>query len=310
MTILARFALVGDRSSPDVDIRPRSPCGCSPPRPSTAAHGSPSPTGRGGLTAHGLTRRSPLTPLPRAGSGARRRRVLLYPPVKLVVPTETLAGERRVAIVPDVAARLAGTGVEVAVQVRCRRCRPLPRRRLCRRRCDRRRRRRRPAAGRRRRGQGAAAVAGRGRGTRPRDLDGELPRAREPTSRSYAAGRQEGHRLQPGARPSHQPGPVDGRAVRRRRPCRAISPAWRRPSGCPKFFPMFMTAAGTVPPAKVLVLGAGVAGLQAIATARRLGAQVRAYDVRAAAKEEVQSLGAAFVELAARDPGRLRRLRP
>jgi len=66
----------------------------------------------------------------------------------------------------------------------------------------------------------------------------------------------------------------------------------------PKFFPMFMTAAGTVPPAKVLVLGAGVAGLQAIATARRLGAQVRAYDVRAAAKEEVQSLGATFVELA------------
>jgi NAD(P) transhydrogenase subunit alpha len=64
-----------------------------------------------------------------------------------------------------------------------------------------------------------------------------------------------------------------------------------------KFFPMFMTAAGTVPPAKVLVMGAGVAGLQAIATARRLGASVRAYDVRAAAKEEVQSLGAKFVEL-------------
>jgi NAD(P) transhydrogenase subunit alpha len=60
---------------------------------------------------------------------------------------------------------------------------------------------------------------------------------------------------------------------------------------------MFMTAAGTVPPAKVLVMGAGVAGLQAIATARRLGAVVRAYDVRAAAKEEVQSLGAKFVEL-------------
>ena len=60
---------------------------------------------------------------------------------------------------------------------------------------------------------------------------------------------------------------------------------------------MFMTAAGTVPPAKVLVMGAGVAGLQAIATARRLGAVVRAYDVRAAAKEEVQSLGANFVEL-------------
>ncbi len=65
----------------------------------------------------------------------------------------------------------------------------------------------------------------------------------------------------------------------------------------PKFFPMSMTAAGTVPPAKVLVLGAGVAGLQAIATARRLGAVVSAYDVRAAAKEEVSSLGATFVEL-------------
>lgn len=65
----------------------------------------------------------------------------------------------------------------------------------------------------------------------------------------------------------------------------------------PKFFPLFMTAAGTVPPAKVLVLGAGVAGLQAVATARRLGAQVEAYDVRAAAAEEVRSLGARFVEL-------------
>lgn len=64
-----------------------------------------------------------------------------------------------------------------------------------------------------------------------------------------------------------------------------------------KFFPLFMTAAGTVPPAKVLVMGAGVAGLQAIATARRLGAVVRAYDVRTAAKEEVESLGAKFVEL-------------
>jgi H+-translocating NAD(P) transhydrogenase subunit alpha len=65
----------------------------------------------------------------------------------------------------------------------------------------------------------------------------------------------------------------------------------------PRFFPLFMTAAGTVPPAKVLVLGAGVAGLQAIATARRLGAVVEAYDVRAAAAEEVRSLGATFLEL-------------
>jgi H+-translocating NAD(P) transhydrogenase subunit alpha len=65
----------------------------------------------------------------------------------------------------------------------------------------------------------------------------------------------------------------------------------------PRLFPLFMTAAGTVPPAKVLVLGAGVAGLQAIATARRLGAMVTAYDVRSAAGEEVRSLGASFLEL-------------
>jgi len=64
-----------------------------------------------------------------------------------------------------------------------------------------------------------------------------------------------------------------------------------------KFFPMMMTAAGTIPPARVLVMGAGVAGLQAIATARRLGAVVSAYDVRPAVKEEVQSLGATFIEL-------------
>src|SRR5207302_3668961 len=60
----------------------------------------------------------------------------------------------------------------------------------------------------------------------------------------------------------------------------------------PKFFPMLTTAAGTVPPAKVLVLGAGVAGLQAIATARRLGAVVSGFDVRPVVKEQVESLGA------------------
>ncbi len=65
----------------------------------------------------------------------------------------------------------------------------------------------------------------------------------------------------------------------------------------PKFFPLFMTAAGTIQPAKVLVLGAGVAGLQAIATAKRLGARVSAYDVRAASEDEVRSMGATFVHL-------------
>jgi NAD(P) transhydrogenase subunit alpha len=83
----------------------------------------------------------------------------------------------------------------------------------------------------------------------------------------------------------------------------------------PRFFPMLMTAAGTVKPAQVLVLGAGVAGLQAIATARRLGAVVTAFDVRAAVKEQVQSLGAKFFEVegmadAAAETGYARELTP
>ena len=63
-----------------------------------------------------------------------------------------------------------------------------------------------------------------------------------------------------------------------------------------KFFPMLTTAAGTIRPAQVLVIGAGVAGLQAIATAKRLGAVVTGYDVRSATKEQVKSLGAKFVD--------------
>ena len=65
----------------------------------------------------------------------------------------------------------------------------------------------------------------------------------------------------------------------------------------PRYFPMFMTAAGSIPPAKVLVIGAGVAGLQAIATARRLGAVVEVFDTRPAVKEEVMSLGGKFIEV-------------
>jgi NAD(P) transhydrogenase subunit alpha len=65
----------------------------------------------------------------------------------------------------------------------------------------------------------------------------------------------------------------------------------------PKFFPMFMSAAGTIKPSKMLIIGAGVAGLQAIGTARKLGAVVEVFDVRAAVKEEVQSLGGKFIEV-------------
>lgn len=71
----------------------------------------------------------------------------------------------------------------------------------------------------------------------------------------------------------------------------------RAASELPRFFPMFMTAAGTIKPAKVLVLGAGVAGLQAIATSRKLGAVVEVFDVRSAVKEEVMSLGGKFIEV-------------
>lgn len=70
-----------------------------------------------------------------------------------------------------------------------------------------------------------------------------------------------------------------------------------------RVFPMMMTAAGTVPPAKILILGAGVAGLQAIATAKRLGAVVFAFDVRAAVKEQVESLGAKFIEVEGTEGG-------
>jgi NAD(P) transhydrogenase subunit alpha len=72
----------------------------------------------------------------------------------------------------------------------------------------------------------------------------------------------------------------------------------------PRFFPLLMTAAGTITPARVFIIGAGVAGLQAIATARRLGAIVEAYDTRPAVKEQVQSLGGQFVELALDDGAR------
>lgn len=72
---------------------------------------------------------------------------------------------------------------------------------------------------------------------------------------------------------------------------------------CCRFFPMLTTAAGTIRPSKVIVIGAGVAGLQAIATARRLGAMVEAYDVRSATKEQVESLGAKFLDLGVQAEG-------
>ena len=104
------------------------------------------------------------------------------------------------------------------------------------------------------------------------------------------------HPLQHGIGAAHQPRPVNGRAFLHGHRCRLQSRHQRRRSAAAAF-PMLMTAAGTIPPAKVFVIGAGVAGLQAIATARRLGAVVEAYDVRAAAGEQVRSLGAKFLDV-------------
>ena len=91
------------------------------------------------------------------------------------------------------------------------------------------------------------------------------------------------------------PAPRRWTCCRRRPISRAIAPCSMPPPSSAARFPMMMTAAGTIPPARVLVMGAGVAGLQAIATARRLGAVVSATDVRLAAKEQVESLGATFL---------------
>ncbi|MHB8328731.1 MAG: NAD(P) transhydrogenase subunit alpha, partial [Acidimicrobiales bacterium] len=215
--------------------------------------------------------------------------------MKLAVPTETRPGERRVSVIPEVAGRLVGAGVDVTVQA----------------------------------GAGAAAhfsdSAYGDKGASVADAGATVSGAtvvakvQAPTPEEAAAlpeGVTVVSFLQPGTQLDTVRALSERKAtafsldllprISRAQSMDALS-SQATVSGylaglaaaerLPKFFPMFMTAAGTVPPAKVLVLGAGVAGLQAIATARRLGAQVRAFDVRAAAKEEVQSLGASFVEL-------------
>jgi len=216
--------------------------------------------------------------------------------VKLAVPTETRSGEQRVAIVPEVAARLVGAEVEVVVQEGAGAKAHFP-----------------DAAY---RDNGATVRAGALGTMGEADL---VAKVNPPTVQEIELF-PEGVTLVSFLQPAAQLDVVRALAQRkvtafsldlvprisRAQSMDALS-SQATVSGylsalvaavrLPKFFPLFMTAAGTVPPAKVLVLGAGVAGLQAIATARRLGAQVRANDVRAAAKEEVQSLGATFVEL-------------
>jgi NAD(P) transhydrogenase subunit alpha len=216
--------------------------------------------------------------------------------VKLAVPTETRTGEHRVAIIPDVAGRLVGTGVEVVVQEGAGVQAHFPDAAYL--------------------DKGASVRTGAAEAVAGADL---VAKVQAPTPEEVGL-LGEGITVVSFFQPASQLDTVRALVARKAtafsldlvpRISRAQSmdalssqatvsgylSALAAAERLPKFFPMFMTAAGTIPPAKVLVLGAGVAGLQAIATARRLGAQVRAYDVRAAAKEEVQSLGANFVEL-------------
>lgn len=207
------------------------------------------------------------------------------------VPKETARGERRVALVPDSVPTLAANGIDVVVEA----------------------------------GAGSAAAfpdaAYEEAGARVGD-----PWEADAVVKVQAPAEDEVARLRDGAlliaflQPLTDPGGIERLAARgvlgfalesvpritRAQPMDALSSqatvagykaALLAAERLPKFFPMLMTAAGTVAPAKVLVLGAGVAGLQAIATARRLGAVVAGFDVRPAVREQIQSLGATWLDL-------------
>jgi NAD(P) transhydrogenase subunit alpha len=211
--------------------------------------------------------------------------------MKVGVPKETAPGERRVALVPEIVSRLTSTGFDVIVEA----------------------------------GAGEAASFGdeafREAGAAIGDpWETELvAKVRKPDADETERLR-EGQALIGFLQPLTDPAGVEQLAARgvtafamesipritRAQPMDALS-SQATVSGykavvlaadrLPKFLPMLMTAAGTVAPAKVLVIGAGVAGLQAIATARRLGAVVSGFDVRPVVKEQVESLGATFLEL-------------
>jgi H+-translocating NAD(P) transhydrogenase subunit alpha len=212
--------------------------------------------------------------------------------MRLGVPKETAPGERRVALVPEVVGRLAGGGFEVVVE----------------------------------RGAGETAAfpdeAFEAAGATLADgvLDADaVVKVQKPSAAEVEALR-DGSVLVAFLQPLTDPEGIERLGARgvvafamesipritRAQPMDALS-SQATVSGykavllaaerLPRFFPMLMTAAGTVAPAKVLVLGAGVAGLQAIATARRLGAVVTGFDVRAAVREQVESLGATFLDL-------------
>jgi NAD(P) transhydrogenase subunit alpha len=208
------------------------------------------------------------------------------------VPKETAPAERRVALVPDLVPKLAKAGLDVAVE---------------------------PGAG---EAAGFPDDAYRDKGARlePGGPDADVVLRVQPPTPEEAGALKEGATLIGFLQPYTNAAGIRALAARRvtafamelmpritrAQPMDALS-AMSTVSGykavliaanhLPKLFPLLMTAAGTVTPARVLVLGAGVAGLQAIGTAKRLGAVVEAYDTRPAVKEQVESLGGKFVSL-------------
>ena len=215
--------------------------------------------------------------------------------MKVVIPKESAAGERRVALVPDVAGRLVATRFEVAVEAGAGAAASFP--------------------------DAAYADAGAtiASATELYEGAGLVARVHKPTDEEIGL-LPSGVVLIGFLQPLTDPEGIERLAERgvvafamesiprisRAQMMDALS-SQATVSGykavilaaerLPKFFPMLMTAAGTVAPAKVLVLGAGVAGLQAIATAHRLGAVVTGFDIRPAVREQVESLGATFLDL-------------
>jgi H+-translocating NAD(P) transhydrogenase subunit alpha len=212
--------------------------------------------------------------------------------MRLGVPKETAPGERRVALVPDVVSRLAAAGFDVSVE--------------------------------RAAGSGASfpdeAYAEAGAELVESALDAEAVVKVQGPSEAELDRLRDGALLVAFLQPLADPEGVERLAARgvigfamesipritRAQPMDALSSqatiagykaALLAADRLPRLFPMLTTAAGTIAPAKVLVLGAGVAGLQAIATARRLGAVVTGFDVRPVVREQIESLGAAWLEL-------------
>ena len=211
--------------------------------------------------------------------------------MKVGVPKETAPGERRVALVPEIVSKLSASGIDVVVE---------------------------PGAG---EGASFSDEAFREAGAELGDPWGAevVAKVRKPSA-GEAERLRDGQVLIAFLEPLTDPEGIERLTSRgvvgfalesvpritRAQPMDALS-SQATVSGykavllaaerLPKFLPMLMTAAGTVPPAKVLVLGAGVAGLQAIATARRLGAVVSGFDVRPVVREQVESLGASFLDL-------------